>query len=128
MDHLDEVEDNKAYANLHGSLGKYKGRTYNYPLMDCSDMPPLDSKMYARWQEMKIDQTVARFISGNKLHKIPAFKYPHYTHRVTGRKWPGEHERRERKTKERKNTRMQATMLARFMLFNKGKFIPGKLI
>eukprot|EP00353_Schmidingerella_taraikaensis_P013234 CAMPEP_0185579170 /NCGR_PEP_ID=MMETSP0434-20130131/13827_1 /TAXON_ID=626734 ORGANISM="Favella taraikaensis, Strain Fe Narragansett Bay" /NCGR_SAMPLE_ID=MMETSP0434 /ASSEMBLY_ACC=CAM_ASM_000379 /LENGTH=66 /DNA_ID=CAMNT_0028197141 /DNA_START=274 /DNA_END=474 /DNA_ORIENTATION=- len=64
----------------------------------------------------------------NQMHKIDIIKYPNSTKRICGRTWPGEAERRLRKTLERKTMRGQAAMLCKFMLFKKGKFIPGKMV
>ena len=62
------------------------------------------------------------------MYKVPKIKFPNYTHRAAGRTWPGEEERQLRKTLLRKATRNQADMLCKFMLFKKGKFMPGKMV
>jgi hypothetical protein len=67
-------------------------------------------------------------MQGNSMYKVPLIKFPYATHRAAGRVNPGEAERQLAKAKGRKATRAQADMLCKFMLFKKGKFMPGKMI
>jgi len=67
-------------------------------------------------------------MQGNSMYKLPILKFPYATHRAAGRVNPGEAERQLAKAKSRKATRAQADMLCKFMLFKKGKFMPGKMI
>jgi hypothetical protein len=62
------------------------------------------------------------------FHKLPVVKYGAAVHRLGAREAPGEVERQLRKTLFRKSTRNQADMLCKFMLFKKGKFMPGKMV
>ena len=79
-------------------------------------------------QQMKIMGIARKFIADTSMHKEPVFRFPQFTRRIMGRDWPGEERRKRRFALERKETRKQAAQLCKFMLFKKGKFIPGKMV
>lgn len=62
------------------------------------------------------------------LNKSILVKYPTARTRIFGQVNPGETERRAKKTMERKNTRAQVNLLCKYMLFKKGKFVPGRMV
>ena len=102
-------------------LSKSKGYEYKY-------MVDPAAKKNSLLQEMTVMSKVNEIMNGCALHKLPIIKYPQYTRRICGRTWPGEERRRLSKTLERKATRSQAAQLCKYMLFKKGKFIPGKMV
>ena len=106
---------------MDADLSKVKGYQYRYLLKKAARENP-------KIQEMTVMNHTHTFMADNMMIKIPIIKYPQATRRLTGRMWPGEDRRRLRKTLERKTTRSEAAMLCKFMLFKKGKFIPGKMV
>ena len=117
------VKDCLGFLNGHMNpeLSNLKGKAYVYRMTPEYAGNP-------RMQQMEQMKAVNSFMTGTHMFQQPYIKYPYATHRVAGRMWPGEVERRLRKTKQRKATRAQAEMLCKFMLFKKGKFMPGKLV
>ncbi len=69
-----------------------------------------------------------QFNNDLRFHKLPIVKYGAAVHRLGAVVAPGELERQTRKARFRKSTRNQADMLCKFMLFKKGKFMPGKMV
>ena len=78
-----------------------------------------------QWDLMRATQGMHAELSLNKLTEV---RYPFLPHRTAGRVKPGEAERQQRKTRLRKATRAQADMLCKFMLFKKGKYMPGRMV
>ena len=119
------IKDALAFLNgqMDPVLSNLKGKAFVYKMnQDYIDQNNL------RMIQMEHSQAINQFMIGNSMHKEPSVKYPYCTHRVDGRVNPGEVERRLKKTLHRKATRSQADMLCKFMLFKKGKFMPGKMI
>ncbi len=77
---------------------------------------------------MEHNHAIKEWEVGLNLHKLPKIKYPFCTHRAAGRTWPGEVVRQTDKARMRKTVRNSADMFCKFMLFKKGKFMPGKMI
>ena len=108
-------------GNMNPELSKIKGRCFYYPIDE-------QTRSSQRLQEMEVNRIVNEFQTWFKLDENPWAKYPHATRRMVGRTWPGEARRRLRKTLERKETRRQAAMICKFMVFKGGKFMPGKMV
>lgn len=81
-----------------------------------------------RLQNMQYGMVTNEINSNLNLHKHPLVKYPYAPHRAAGRVKLGEVERIERKTRARKATRTQAEQPCKYLLFRKGKFLPGKMV
>jgi hypothetical protein len=73
-------------------------------------------------------RAVNSFMKQTGMNKSVLIKYPAARIRVFGQVNPGEKERRAKKTSERKTTRAQVNLLCKYMLFKKGKFMPGKMV
>ena len=108
---------------MDSQLSNMKGRAYIYKMNE-----DYKKESMAKLQNMQYGMICNEMNSGLALHKHPLVKYPYCTHRVDGRVWPGEERRVMRKTQARKATRTQAEQLCKFMLFRKGKFLPGKMV
>jgi len=102
-------------------MGRFKGNAYVYRLSpEYADEP--------RKRQMEMSAAVNSFLRGTSMYKEPIIRFPIATRRIAGRTHPGEVERQLRKTLKRKATRNQADMLCKYMLFKKGKFMPGKMV
>ena len=102
------------------------GRSFMFKMPDRSD--GLGTSFDQR--QHRIDQMIAtkKFMVGMQMHKEAVIRYPYATNRVVGRTWPGEVERKMRKTGARKQTRSDVEALCKYMLFKNGKFMPGKMV
>eukprot|EP00347_Sterkiella_histriomuscorum_P015053 403358485 len=105
--------------DLLPELSTFKGRSYVYRFDDNLDP-----------QQALVKQLRAcnQFMKQTGLNKSREVKHPTAMRRIFGQVNPGETERRERKTMERKTTRAQANLLCKYMLYKKGKFVPGKMV
>ena len=77
---------------------------------------------------MEVQQLIRTWNKENSQWAEDHVRFPYATRRVTGRTWPGEERRQVAKMKWRKSMRGQADMLCKFMLFKKGKFLPGRMV
>ena len=100
-------------------FSKIKGNGYVFKMQHITD------PKVAGIEQLKAAKT---FINGLSLPKRVEWRYPTATRRVFGGTYPGEVERKARKTAERKATRAEVEMLCKYMLFKKKKFTPGKMI
>ena len=97
----------------------YKGHSYIYKMSETN------SARAHLVEQMKAGNSFARqtHLTGSIEWRFPTAK-----RRIFGGTYPGEVERRARKTGERKTTRAQVELLCKYMLFKKGKFTPGKMV
>lgn len=111
------------YGEMNPENSSMRGRVFTY-------IP--DQKNYEagrqKFMEMEHLNMIRQYQIDLSLHKEAHNRFPASTRRVAGRVAPGEAERQLRKKRFRSATRSQAEMLCKFMLFKKGKFMPGKMV
>ena len=108
-------------SDLDPYLSKMKGKAFFYPI---------DAKLFnnQKLYMMELDRVIKEHSKGHKFEALPQYKYTFAIKRGIGRTWPGEERRQLRKTLERKETRRQAAMLCKYMVYKGGKFLPGKMV